>query len=190
VRVCRFTVLVGDYGKGVFLGYAQVTLGGSRIFGPLSTVLLSSSNQTSFVNGTAVTTSVAGTHMWYFSVLGLVFFLGPLCLPFVWERMGAGDKNKKSGSSSAPGYDASARAARSARSSRDNRNSRDLRAASREWRSNSRDLRATSRDLRFSSRASRGASRASHDEDMVSRLRAAQLQNGVSLQGGNSREDT
>ena len=79
-----YSTKIGEYGKGVFMGYAQIMQGTARIFGPL-------------LAGAALHWS---THWALFGVLAAVFCLGPLNFWRVWGEFhteglydGANDEN-------------------------------------------------------------------------------------------------
>jgi MFS family permease len=73
-----YSILIGDEGKGVFMGYAQITLGLSRICGPLAAAITMKSG--------------ASPHWFLFGALSLPFIAGPLFLPFTWHQL---DVSKK-----------------------------------------------------------------------------------------------
>jgi MFS family permease len=73
-----YSVLIGDEGKGVFMGYAQIMLGLSRICGPLAAAITMKSG--------------SSPHWFLFSALAAPFVLGPLLLPFTWHQL---DVSKK-----------------------------------------------------------------------------------------------
>ena len=64
-----YSTKIGNYGKGVFMSYAQIMQGVARILGPLL----------------AGASLHYATHWALFAVLGVVFSLGPICFTSVWE---------------------------------------------------------------------------------------------------------
>jgi MFS transporter, DHA1 family, multidrug resistance protein len=81
-----YSTKIGEYGKGVFMGYAQIMQGTARIFGPL-------------LAGASLHWS---THWALFSVLAIVFCVGPLNFWRVWgafhtdgEHGGADDSSAR-----------------------------------------------------------------------------------------------
>jgi MFS family permease len=67
-----YTVLVGEKGKGVYMGYAQIMLGSARMCGPLAP---------------SATLKPKGAHWYLFSALFAVFILGPIGLAAAWTKM-------------------------------------------------------------------------------------------------------
>eukprot|EP00937_MAST-01D_sp_MAST-1D-sp2_P005103 g5103.t1 len=64
-----FSTKIGNYGKGVFMGYAQIMQGTARILGPLL----------------AGASLHFATHWALFAVLGAIFSIGPSCFCLVWD---------------------------------------------------------------------------------------------------------
>ena len=64
-----YSTKIGEYGKGLFMSYAQIMQGVARILGPLL----------------AGASLHYATHYGLFVVLGAVFCLGPLCFSRAWD---------------------------------------------------------------------------------------------------------
>ena len=64
-----YSTKIGDYGKGLFMSYAQIMQGVARILGPLL----------------AGASLHYATHYGLFAVLGAVFCLGPICFSRAWD---------------------------------------------------------------------------------------------------------
>eukprot|EP00467_Chlorarachnion_reptans_P004972 CAMPEP_0114517266 /NCGR_PEP_ID=MMETSP0109-20121206/17797_1 /TAXON_ID=29199 /ORGANISM="Chlorarachnion reptans, Strain CCCM449" /LENGTH=495 /DNA_ID=CAMNT_0001697765 /DNA_START=38 /DNA_END=1525 /DNA_ORIENTATION=+ len=66
-----YSIMIGDFNKGVFMGYSQIVLGVARIFGPLF----------------AGITLEFHTHWFLFAVLAGVYAITPISFPFVWKKI-------------------------------------------------------------------------------------------------------
>eukprot|EP00471_Norrisiella_sphaerica_P008585 CAMPEP_0184502710 /NCGR_PEP_ID=MMETSP0113_2-20130426/51066_1 /TAXON_ID=91329 /ORGANISM="Norrisiella sphaerica, Strain BC52" /LENGTH=485 /DNA_ID=CAMNT_0026892011 /DNA_START=62 /DNA_END=1519 /DNA_ORIENTATION=- len=66
-----YSTMVGEYDKGVFMGYSQIVLGIARMLGPLF----------------AGVTLEFHTHWLLFSILCAVYAMTPISFPFVWSKI-------------------------------------------------------------------------------------------------------